>query len=233
MSKLKGLLRIFISLIKILGAFAGLLIALSAILLFLEYKGLKTWIPNIYVFGSHVSVWLAIIFINKAAFSFNKKPSNLYEWLNNPILKKEDDFFSGLKKEKINDLMWNLEKISKAILVYTDFNINKLRLLRSYIKTRDTEGTRETLIRTIFTLLSGPIFLIVIKSPKILDFIKVEQTGANETVMDVTTIITVFIIFVFFLNAIITDLFYSKKKNKLLVEIIDANIESFKKHNQS
>lgn len=230
MSKLKLFLRISISYMKVLGAFAALLVGLSAILLFLEYKGWNKWNPDIFVIGSHMSMWLAIFFINNAAFSFNKKPKNLYEWLNNPILMKEDDFLAGLKKEKINDLMWNLEKISKSILFYADFNINKLRLLKSYIKTNDTEGSREILIRTILTLLSGPIFLIVIKSPKILGWIKVEQTGANETVMDITTIITILIIFGFFLNAIITDLFASKKKNKLLEEIIDASIESLKKN---
>ncbi|KXZ21786.1 hypothetical protein ABEW96_10600 [Bacillus velezensis] len=215
--------------LKILGIFTGLLLLVSIICSFLDSLGLKSISADVYVIGSNLIVWISILIVHKSAFSSKKKPNNLEEWLDNPICEGEG-FLTDLKKLDVKDLITNLERLQVALLVYCNFELAKLRMLGGYIKTRSTEGSYEILLRTILTILSGPIFLFVIRNPAIVDALKVNQSGANEVVMDITTIITIFTMFIFFVSIAVIGFYSNNKRNKLLEELIQAAIENLKDH---
>lgn len=71
-----------------------------------------------------------------------KPPEKLYHWLNNPIIYEQDSFLKDLKEVDIDkkNLLENLNNFRVELLIYTNHDLTKLRMLKAHVRTKNTEG---------------------------------------------------------------------------------------------
>lgn len=159
-----------------------------------------------------------------------KPPEKLYHWLNNPIIYEQDSFLKDLKEVDIDkkNLLENLNNFRVELLIYTNHDLTKLRMLKAHVRTKNTEGSLDTINRTLIALLAGPLFLFVIKNNSIIEYLKIPIKNANQ---ELISIMTVLLILLFFLSIIINFVFLfsgNKTRLKFIEEMADACIEELK-----
>lgn len=101
-------------------------------------------------------------------------------------------------------------------------------MLKAHVRTKNTEGSLDTINRTLIALLAGPLFLFVIKNNSIIEYLKIPIKNANQ---ELISIMTVLLILLFFLSIIINFVFLfsgNKTRLKFIEEMADACIEELK-----
>ncbi|ADM37979.1 hypothetical protein BSUW23_09665 [Bacillus spizizenii str. W23] len=197
---------------------------------FFEWINKPIWSSNFIVFSSYVLMYYYLISVLISPLEQVKPPEKLYHWLNNPIIYEQDSFLKDLKEVDIDkkNLLENLNNFRVELLIYTNHDLTKLRMLKAHVRTKNTEGSLDTINRTLIALLAGPLFLFVIKNNSIIEYLKIPIKNANQ---ELISIMTVLLILLFFLSIIINFVFLfsgNKTRLKFIEEMADACIEELK-----
>ncbi|QHZ46481.1 hypothetical protein [Bacillus sp. NSP9.1] len=198
------------------------LMILGLVLVSIICWNLKLYTPIFYimVIGAYFFVWYVpyVVFLSPLRI----KRDNLYLWLDQPT---DRELVSQLSDIDVKGLMENLEAVSKCLKVYAGFDVFKLRLLKGYFKTKNSEGHMEILSRSIITVLTGPILLFAINNRETLEVLKPSDfPDVNPMFLTILNFITLGWYFMSILAALTTDYAINKKRNRLLEEILDACI---------
>ncbi|MCO4850744.1 hypothetical protein [Bacillus vallismortis] len=222
--------------LKILIGFIVYFTLLILVVSFFELKLHKpTWSSNFALGWTYLFLDVAIIYIIFGPMEIMKKPTNIYEWMDKPFFfSANNQLFNNLRAKKINnrnnfEVIKYLQKIRNEVLVYADYDLIKLRLLKAYVKTQSHEGAFEIINKAIITLVTGPIFLFLINKFVFLKLFNIDLKDANIILTYGLPFTTFIIFFIGFLSIFIVEFFSGKKRNKLLEEIIDACIEDIDK----
>ncbi|NQD49599.1 hypothetical protein HP440_03725 [Bacillus altitudinis] len=183
-----------------------------------------------------VSIFLLMYaFIIHSIFKINPeypiRPKNIYEWLNNPILYDQDPILSESKYKEIDkkNLMENLDYFRNQLLAYTKHDLTNLRMLKAYVRTKNSDGNSSTIKRTLLTLISGPLFVFVIREDAVINYFNVPE--ANQSLISIMVYILIFLSFVFVLISII--LFFSGNKGRFsfIEEMVEVCIKDLEEEN--
>lgn len=178
---------------------------------------------------------LMYAFIIYSLFKINtehlKQPKNIYEWLNNPILYDQDTILSETKNKEIDkeNLMENLDYFRKQILAYTKHDLTKLRMLKAYVRTKNGEGNSSTIKRTLITLISGPLFVFVIRKEAIINYFNIPE--ANQSLISIMVYILILLSFVFVLISIIFIFSGNKGRFSFIEEMVEVCIKDLEEEN--
>ncbi|OAL91151.1 hypothetical protein AY609_17135 [Bacillus velezensis] len=197
---------------------------------FFESINKPTWSSNTIVIGVHGLMYYYLIFGLITPLEQIKPPKNLFQWLENPIIYEPNTFFKNLEEIKIDkqNLHNNLNNFRLQLLIYTSHDITKLRMLKALVRTKITEGSLDTINRTIITLLAGPLFLYVIRNNAFMESIKIPLKDANPLLMNVMNISLILMLFLSIIINIVFLFSGNKKRLKFIEEMADACIEDIK-----
>lgn len=211
-------------------AILSVFIIFSIILDFLLFKVFKSMVILTYAMCLEVYMllWLYVyIFLVKQYFK-PKVNSSIYDWLD-----KQDNSSLFIRDLLDNipskDFMFNLEKTYNSILVYANHDIKKLRILRAYMRSINTESSWQAFNRVLLQLLAGPIIILLINKGiinKIVDTKHLELI--SPSFIYTLNFLTIAFSLMFMIFMVTTELFSNKKSNKLIEEMIDACIEDLK-----
>ncbi|MGC1137773.1 hypothetical protein V7E39_09445 [Bacillus sp. B38] len=208
----------------------GSIILIALLALFLERINQPTWASNTIVIGFHGLMYYYLIFALITPLEQIKPPKNLFQWLENPIIYEADPFFKSLEEIKIDkqNLHNNLNNFRLQLLIYTSHDITKLRMLKALVRTKITEGSLDTINRTIIALIAGPLFLYVIRNDSFMESIKIPLKDANQLLMNVMTVVLILLLFLSIIINIVFLFSGNKKRLKFIEEMADACIEDIK-----
>lgn len=152
---------------------------------------------------------------------------SVYVWLDN--LDGNDDLLKTLfLNEESNSILGNLELVYKKLIFLVRYDKKKLKLLRGYFKSLLDEGPQDLLNKTILGIAVAIIIWLITKGA--LWGISIVPKG--ESFSDINPLfVTVlnFITYIFelflFLIIFIQDYFRSKKRNRIIIEVLDVCIE--------
>ncbi|MGN7433678.1 hypothetical protein ACTHOS_01820 [Bacillus safensis] len=187
---------------------------------------------NFFVFSIFL---LMYAFIIQSLFKINpehlKTPKNIYEWLDIPILYNQDKFLNETKKKKINkgDLMENLDYFRKQLLTYTKHDLTKLRMLKAYVRAKNSKGNFATIMQTLIALISGPLFVFILRQEAIINYYSIPE--ANPLMNSVMTYILIFLLFVFVLINLIFLFSGNKKRLFFIEEMVEVCIKEIEEEN--
>ncbi|MGZ0879052.1 hypothetical protein ACWZQY_024100 [Priestia megaterium] len=184
----------------------------------------------IYIEG-YIFIWIFVYMLTFKDILKQNKLDSLYEWLdkrnNSPLFIKEMlSTETLLKVNTSKSFMGNLEVTYNAILVYTNHDIKKLRMLRAYMRSLNTENGPEVLGKMILQLLIGPIIILLVNKGYMGKVNLLQSINPSFTVA--LNIATGAIIMLAMVITLVNDLFAYKKRNKIIEEMIDACIENLK-----
>lgn len=196
------------------------IISLFIIIIFV-FVGFVHWVP--YLILSYIYITLiyivGAIFLNNMINKGSKR--TIFYWLDS--LSGGTEYLNELLGETYKkDILTNLEIVQKRLLVATNHDLNKLRLLKAYFKTINTENGYDLFIKTIIALISsliiaafntGKIFKIISPPDNILII--------NITFLKFSNVILIVSIIAFWFIGLIYDLYINKRRNKIIEEIID------------
>lgn len=210
--------RVLMVLIKWLSPLLVLLLTMLAI----HYMKYKEYI-SITVIYLILNYYIFII-ITSVGKSHKGKKLTLYYWLDE--LDGEVDIlkvFQRINKKK--DVMKNLELVNETLKKHYD--ITRMKLLRAYFKALSEEGPYDMLFKTIIGILVA-IIIWGINRGYILEFIKIKSDIPSTvspiylTILNYATLVLEgFLIF----TVVIKDYFIHKRRNKIMIEILDVCID--------
>lgn len=183
-----------------------------------------TWAYNYLVVFTFLLIYAFII---HSLYKINpenmKLPKNIYEWLNNPIL--YNPILSETKNKEVDkkNLMENLDYFRKQLLTYTKHDLTNLRMLKAYVRTKNSEGNSSTIKRTLITLISGPLFVFVIRQEAIINYFNIPE--ANPSLISIMVYILLFLLFIFVLISIIFLFSGNKGRFYFIEEMVEVCIK--------
>lgn len=155
--------------------------------------------------------------------------TNLYGWLDSlgggqTFL---TDLFAKVHTEK--EIINNLNKVYNLLMVYSEHNLRKLKLLRAYFKTINNENAADMFSKTVITGIVSFI-LWTFQKGNLVGKINMNFTDLNINikVIEVFNIVLYLGIFLIWLAFMIIDYFQNKKINKIVLEILEVCIEEVK-----
>ncbi|MEH7738925.1 hypothetical protein, partial [Bacillus pumilus] len=177
---------------------------------------------NFLVFSIFLLMYAFIIHsIFKINPEYSKPPKNIFEWLDIPILYYQDQFLDETKKKKINkgDIMENLDYFRKQLLTYTKHDLTKLRMLKAYVRAKNSKGNFAIIMQTLIALISGPLFVFVIRQEAVINYFSIPE--ANQILNSIMTYILIFLLFVF----VLINLIFLFSGNKTRLSFIEEMVE--------
>lgn len=213
-------------------AMIGILFIIMIITMLINVFVDNTLSYNFWVFSIYL---LMYAFIIQSLFKINpeylKVPKNIYEWLDIPILYNKDQFLNETKKKKINkeDLMENLDYFRKQLLTYTKHDLTKLRMLKAYVRAKNSKGNFATIMQTLIALISGPLFVFVIRQEAVINYFG--NPEANPLMNSIMTYIFITLLFVFVLINIIFLFSGNKTRLSFIEEMIEVCIKDIEEEN--
>lgn len=182
-------------------------------------------IPGLTYLG--LNYYLAVIFLFAGKSKTNK--GTLYSWLDN--LDGNDkvfrDLFLSIKSHK--EILVNLDIVYKKINIYTNYKVKNMKLLKAYFNTLDTENTIELMRKTVLSII---IALVIwgINKGSFWEFSKTDGTlfEVHPNYLTILNYVTLIFELVLFLGVFIKDFFDGKRRNKIVLEIIDVCIDEMK-----
>ncbi|MGG3890062.1 hypothetical protein [Metabacillus fastidiosus] len=190
----------------------------------------ETILFTIMIIGMYISVnyYMTIIFIVLGRETAYK--DSVYVWLD--TLKGSDQLLRQLflDIDKNREVLVNLEKVFEKLNFITKFEKKKMKLLRGYFKTLNDEGVNDLLYKTVLAIIvtviawsinKGTIWgsLTLSGMPK--------EMIIDTTVFKILNFLTILYEILLFLIVFILGYFKSKKRNKIIVEILDVCIDEF------
>jgi hypothetical protein len=169
-----------------------------------------------------------IFILIKLSGGEKKRKNSVYEWLD--ILDGESEILKVFKKEKkYKDITKNLEFVFKYF--NSHYDIIKLKLLRGYFKTLNDEGPHDMLFKTLLGVLAA-IVIWGINRGFVLEIVKPSRNTSFVEVSPVYFTILNFVTIIFegilIFAIIIKDYFKNKKRNRIIIEILEVCIENEK-----
>ncbi|MCJ7988939.1 hypothetical protein MUB15_06045 [Priestia sp. OVS21] len=176
----------------------------------------------------YMLIWISLCGVTIKDFLKQNKANSLYDWLdkhnNSPLFIKD-----LLEHSSSKEFMYNLETTYNSILVYANHDIKKLRMLRAYMRSLNTENGLEALSKMLLKLLIGPIIIVLINKGSIEKLGIMNQIHSiNSSFTFYLNLITVAIMLITMTVTLIDGLYLHKKRNKIIEEMIDACIEDLK-----
>ncbi|WP_366203871.1 hypothetical protein [Bacillus safensis] len=161
-------------------------------------------------------------------YPIKPKRDNLYLWLDSPY-GRDEELICDLSKIPVNNTLENLDKLSRRLMVYADFDIKKLRLLRAYFRTLHTESQSETFFKKAFAIFCGPVIIYVLNNfDSFMLFNPIEFQEINPIFLTFFNIFAAVFYLCGILFAMIRGITTNKKRNRLIEEVIDACIINLK-----
>jgi hypothetical protein len=167
--------------------------------------------------------------------SFGEKKINkdsLYVWLDQ-LDGGKDLLLFLLKENKQNNVIKNLLTVSDYF--YQSFDYKELKLLRGYFRTLDEEGPLQMIIKTIIGILISIIIWGITKG-HFLEIVKVDvdpnELDIHPTYFSFWIMITIIFEILLIFSVFIKDYFENKKRNKMILEILDVCIEGIEQKEQ-
>lgn len=212
-----------------LAVFAVFIIS-SIILDFLLFKVFESIVVLTYAISLEIYMllWLYIYMFLIKQYVKRKGNSSIYEWLD-----KRDNSSLFIRELLDNtpskDFMSNLERTYNSILVYTNHDIKKLRMLRAYMRSINTENSWQAFNRILLQLLVGPIIILLINKGIIKKMVDTKNLELiSPTFIYTLNFLTIGFALMFMVFIVTTEFFSDKKRNKVIEEMIDACIEDLK-----
>lgn len=173
-----------------------------------------------------LNYYISVVFIFIARDKANKK--SLYVWLDN--LDGNDEFLRKLflNVKKTDDILVNLEQVFVKINTITGNEKKKMRLLKGYFKTLEGESSFDLLHKTILAIIVALVVWSINKG----SIWGVSQFSGNPDEIIISTLyltclnfITIIYEGLLFLVVFILAYFKDKKRNKIIIEVIDVCID--------
>jgi len=197
------------------------IISLIIIIVLIYLKLSKNTITNLIVIVIccniiyYFSMYMYVFFIKSLVK--RKDKNSLYDWLD--TLGETDTLLESLFLDiKINkEVLINLEIVYNKINILTGFKKKKIKLLRAYFRAINEEGPLQFYNKTILGIVSPLVVIGISKGVfKLLNTNLILLWGVSLIVSIVgTTILVIFIL----------DHFKNKKRNKIILEILNVCIE--------
>lgn len=161
-------------------------------------------------------------------YPIKPKRDNLYLWLDSPY-GRDEDLISDLSKIPVNNTLTNLDTLSRRLLVYANFDVKKLRLLKAYFRTLYAESQGETFLKAAFAIFCGPVIIYALNNfDSLMLFKPIEFQDVNPTFLTLFNILATIFYLCGFLFKMIRGITTNKKRNRLVEEVIDACISNLK-----
>lgn len=203
---------------------------LSPICLILIVKAISGYLP----YTSSINIMAAYLVLNYYVFlsnlSFGKgrsKKKTIYYWLDK--LDGSETFLKTLFLfEKNKDINYNLNFVYEKFMSITGKDKRKMKLLRGYFRTLNEEGPLDLFFKTFLAIIVA-VIVWGINRGYFLDLSKVKDDitslGINPEFITGLNLMTFGLQGVLFLGIIISDYFSSKKRTKIIIEILDVCID--------
>jgi hypothetical protein len=165
-------------------------------------------------------------------------------YLNNVSVKKQDkkllnywlDTLGGSnelietligKEEDKKDIIKNLEIVYSKVLVYSEHDIRKLRLLKGYFKSINNESPSDMFFKLFATFLFGVVATNLSNGNinNLIMAILPHNFHVTDGFLKISNTTMFSIVFLIFILNIIRDMFTHKKRTKVIEEIIDVCIK--------
>lgn len=161
-------------------------------------------------------------------YPIKPKRNNLYLWLDSPY-GKDEELISDLSKIPVNNTLANLDTVSRRLMIYADFDIKKLRLLRAYFRTLHTESQSEAFFKKAFAIFCGPVIIYVLNNfDSFMLFNPIKFQEVNPVFLTLFNTFAAVFYLCGILFAMIRGITTNKKRNRLIEEIIDVCIINLK-----
>ncbi|MDQ0975997.1 threonine/homoserine/homoserine lactone efflux protein [Neobacillus niacini] len=200
---------------------------ISTIFVFIAYLINPKYVD--YVILIILNTFIIIFFYYSLIYSNNKKQNNkiLYNWIDR--LDGSDSFIIKIldNAEVKENLLENLEFVYKKLLVYSEHDVTKLRLLKGYFKSLNNEAPFDLFGKVFLTFLFG-VFATNLSNGNIINYFtrvtshEIDVSQIFQTVVNLSMLIIMFLIGIVF---IIRDIFANKKRTKIIEEILDVCIK--------
>ena len=129
------------------------------------------------------------------------------------------------------DTLDNLDKVYRELLVYTEQDIRKMKLLKAYFKSINNENSNDLVSKVVITFLFG-LFATNLSNGTLLYYTnmvfthQIKVSNSYETFLDILMIVLMFIIVI---KLVINDLYSDKKRTKIVEEILEVCINEVEK----
>lgn len=125
--------------------------------------------------------------------------------------------------------MENLDYFRKQLLTYTKHDLTKLRMLKAYVRAKNSKGNFATIMQTLIALISGPLFVFVIRQEAVINYFG--NPEANPLMNSIMTYIFITLLFVFVLINIIFLFSGNKTRLSFIEEMIEVCIKDIEEEN--
>ncbi|MGN1402511.1 MAG: hypothetical protein ACI4XL_13540 [Bacillus sp. (in: firmicutes)] len=153
-----------------------------------------------------------------------KKKSNLlFDWLDSIYNK---DISRRIIEDEIKraDILENLEITQKKILVYANYNKNRLNLIKALIKTRN-HGHMLNYVK-LFIPITISTVLYFLKEPIVQRYLKGEENSFYDSeVIQFINIVIIVLILIGGMAVIVIDVHEGRRREMLIEEIVDSCIK--------
>lgn len=145
-------------------------------------------------------------------YPIKPKRDNLYLWLDSPY-GRDEDLISDLSKIPVNNTLTNLDTLSRRLLVYANFDVKKLRLLKAYFRTLYAESQGETFLKAAFAIFCGPVIIYALNNfDSLMLFKPIEFQDVNPTFLTLFNILAAIFYLCGFLFKMIRGITTNKKE---------------------
>jgi hypothetical protein len=171
-----------------------------------------------------INYYIVKLFLFLSKSNYDK--SSLFEWLDS-LSEEENLLKKDLIEKQKESTLENLQFVYKKLLVYTNHDKKKLKLLRGYYKTITEDGPVELLNKTLLSIVLAVIIWILNKGVLwgISSANEVNIVTINTTFYSVLTFLTYLFEILMFLTVFIKEIFKSKRRNKIVLEILEVCID--------
>jgi hypothetical protein len=220
------LLNIIKNILKFL-VYLLIFVIISGILVFITYEINPKFVD--YVIVTIPNAFIIIFFYYSLIYTNIKKRNDktIYNWIDR--LNGSDSFILKLldNAEVQEDILENLEIVYKNLLVYSEHDIRKLRLLKAYFKSLNNEAPFDLFVKMFITFLFG-VFATNLSNGKIINFFnhvsshEINISHSFQTILNIMMLFTMFLIGIVF---IIREMFTNKKRTKVIEEVLEICIK--------
>ncbi|MCY8486031.1 hypothetical protein MOC97_11165 [Bacillus atrophaeus] len=188
--------------------------------------GKENWVSNYFVIISYAMIFILYTTILLRMLGVRKPAANLFEWMDRLKEYRTEKFVERLQKQDVSEsLLENLEAVKRHLLIYTKSDINKLRMLRAYVRAHRLESSLDIVLRAIITLLPGPIMVFILGNNSFRNYFKIDVSDASNQLISVLSVLSA-IVAIFYIIILLSFAFRTNKKRlKLIEEMIDVCID--------
>lgn len=102
-------------------------------------------------------------------------------------------------------------------------------MLKAYVRTKNSEGNSSTIKRTLTTLISGSLFVFVIREEAVINYFNIPE--ANQSLISIMVYILILLSIVFVLISIIFFFSGNKGRFSFIEEMVEVCIKDLEEEN--